>query len=128
MKRFLPIVIIVAVLIAALIVVWLALRWMSRDGRRAALATSLLVTLFYTFNRSTLLVNGILDYLSQFWVPRPHQVPPPIMLTLLTLAAMPILLSSRPPGTECLVADEPTDYDRENRFRRYRLSAVERSR
>jgi len=44
----------------------------------------------------------------------------------LVYSALPILLSMRSPGTECLVADDPVDHDGESGFRRYRLSAVER--
>jgi hypothetical protein len=44
----------------------------------------------------------------------------------LVYAAMPTLLSMRPPGAECLVADEPANHNGESCFRRYRLSAVER--
>jgi len=44
----------------------------------------------------------------------------------LVYAAIPTLLSIRPPGAECLVADEPVNHNGGSCFRRYRLSAVER--
>src|SRR5829696_7706660 len=50
--------------LAGTLALWLPLRWATRDGQRAALATSVLVAAFYGFNYCTLAVNGSLEYLS----------------------------------------------------------------
>lgn len=72
-------------------VTWMALWWLSRDGQRAALATSLLVVLFFGFNHCTFAVTVLLQELSRLWVYRAFQVHPLVMLALLTLGLAPAL-------------------------------------
>lgn len=81
----------VVLALASTLAVWLVIRRLSRDGQRAGLATSLLVGLFFAFNRCTLALNAVLDELSRYWVGRDHNVHPLVMLALLTAIAVPVL-------------------------------------
>src|SRR3954452_24104832 len=58
------------------LVTWLSLWCLTRDRHRAALATSLLVVLFFAFNQCRLALNALLVELSAFWVRTEFDVPP----------------------------------------------------
>ena len=71
--------------------VWLAVRGLTGDTLRSALATSLLAALFFTFDLCTQAVNGLLNRLGVLWGQSEHHVHPLPMLVLLTFAAIPAL-------------------------------------
>jgi len=70
---------------------WLALWGLSRDRQRAALATSLLVALFFAFNQCRDALSISMGLLSQLWVRREYDVPPLTVLIVLALGAAPVL-------------------------------------
>ncbi|AGA31601.1 hypothetical protein Sinac_7569 (plasmid) [Singulisphaera acidiphila DSM 18658] len=73
------------------LVLWLALRWLSRNGQRAALATSLLIALFFAFNQCLVVLDTILEKLSQFWVHTGYWEHPWFLLVILLVGAVPAL-------------------------------------
>ncbi|WP_254054153.1 hypothetical protein [Singulisphaera sp. GP187] len=64
----------------------------SRDRQRAALATSMLIALFYAFNPFLVVVDTLLEVLSQFWVNRGYREHPLLVVTILGFGAIPPLI------------------------------------
>jgi hypothetical protein len=79
--------------LALSLVTWLALWCLTRDRHRAALATSLLVVLFFAFHQCRLILNALLVELSAYWVRTEYDVPPLMMSALLTLVTAPAFVS-----------------------------------
>lgn len=73
----------VVLTLAVTLALWLSLRRFSGNGSRAALATSLLIALFFAFNPGLVIVGTFLEELSRFWVHRGYRERPLLVLTLL---------------------------------------------
>ncbi|WP_406701361.1 hypothetical protein V5E97_40190 (plasmid) [Singulisphaera sp. Ch08] len=79
----------ISLVLTVTLAVWLLLWRLSRDGQRAALATSLVVALFFAFNHCLVVVDTTLQELSQLWVRRGYREHPWILLSILVLGAVP---------------------------------------
>ncbi|SIO45726.1 hypothetical protein SAMN05444166_4890 [Singulisphaera sp. GP187] len=83
----------IGLILIGTLAVWVVVRRLTGDTLRSALATSLLASLFFTFDLCTQAVNGLLNHLSRLWGQSEHHVHPLPMLGLLALAAVPALLA-----------------------------------
>lgn len=73
------------------LVLWLVLRVLSRDGLRAALATSLFIALFFGFSQGLIVVGRVLEVVSQFWVGQGYRERPWLLLGILLCGLIPAL-------------------------------------